>query len=547
MAEDLCERAGQAFSDRAWSEAADLFGAADAQGSLEAHELECWGLAAYLAGRDAESDAARERAHYAYLEQGDVDGAARVAFWLCLALRLRGEPVRGNGWMQCLQRVLEDNAITDSVWQGYVLTHAGMGALFGGDPRGAIELLDRAIAISDRFGDPNLGVLARNGRGQSLISAGDVLDGLAQLDEVMVAVTTSDQISPQAVGLVYCAGINACRDTLDLQRGREWTQALSRWCSAQPELVPYRGQCLVHRAEILQLLGFWPDAMSEVQKVHPAPGDPLSGAATGTALYQLGELHRLRGEPAEAEAAYREASRTGQDPQPGLALLRLEQGQVAAAFAAIRRALDEVHRPVDRLRLLPAVVEIALAAHELDVAEQAAAELENAAAELGQPLREGAALHARGALQLASKQARAALPTLRQAWSVWQNAGVPYEAARVRVLIASACREVGDDDSAEIELDAARWVFEQLGAAPDLRRVAELAKKPAKAGAPGGLTLREVEVLRTVASGSTNRAIATELFLSEKTVARHVANIFTKLEVSTRAAATAFAYENNLV
>jgi DNA-binding CsgD family transcriptional regulator len=263
--------------------------------------------------------------------------------------------------------------------------------------------------------------------------------------------------------------------------------------------------------------------------------------------YQRGELHRLSGDYDAAEAAYQHALRVGHDPQPGLALLRLAQGRTDAAVAAVRRALDEVSRASLRLRLLPAAVEIMLAAGELDAARAAVAELDAAAAERAAPLLVAAARQAGGALELGCGAAADALPRLRDAWSAWQEIPAPYEAARCRVLIALACRALGDEDTAALELQAARWVFEQLGARPELARVDRLGARPAAGDRPGGLTLREVEVLRAVATGATNRAIAGQLFLSEKTVARHVANIFTKLDVTSRAAATAFAYEHELV
>jgi DNA-binding CsgD family transcriptional regulator len=541
------QRGRDAYARGAWAEAYEAFAAADARAPLGPLDREQLALAAFLTGHDEAADAARERAHHDHLAAGDAESAARCAFWLALALVLRGEAARGGGWFGLAHRVLAEAGLDDSVWHGYLLVPAGVMAIFGGDPAAALATFEAAAAFVDRHDDPDLRTLVRHGHGQALVAAGEIAAGLAEIDEVMVSVTTSGAISPHVVGLIYCAAIETCRDCFDVRRGREWTDALSRWCAAQPDLVPYRGQCLVHRAEILQLHGSWPDAMEEVRRACERFEAGPADAAAGMAHYQRGELHRLRGEEAAAEEAYRAASRCGHDPQPGLALLRLMQGQTAAAAGAIRRAAEEG----PQLRLLPAYVEIALAAGDLTEARTAANQLGAAVAGLagsaGPHLLTGAALRADGAVRLAEGDAAGALPVLRRAWTAYQDIAAPYDAARTRVLVGLACRALGDADTAEMELDAARWVFEQLGAAPDVARVRELARHGRPAAAPGGLTLREVQVLRLVATGATNRGIAKELFLSESTVARHVANIFTKLGLSSRSAATAFAYENNLV
>lgn len=307
--------------------------------------------------------------------------------------------------------------------------------------------------------------------------------------------------------------------------------------------MAYRGQCLVHRAEVMQLRGAWSEAMDEAQR---ACDRLAQEPAVGAAFYQRAELHRLRGEFAEAEAAYRQSSKWGGEPQPGLAQLRLAQGQTAAAVAAIRRALDEGQDRVARPRLLAAYVEIMLAVGDIPAARAAADELADHAASLGAPSLKAMAGHASGAVLLAEGDAASACARLREALAVWQELSVPYEATRVRVLIGLACRQSGDADTAEMELDAAREVFQQLGAEPDQARLEAVSARAAPRST-GGLTRREAEVLVLVASGKTNRAIAAELVLSEKTVARHVSNIFVKLSVATRSAATAYAYEHDLV
>jgi DNA-binding CsgD family transcriptional regulator len=354
--------------------------------------------------------------------------------------------------------------------------------------------------------------------------------------------------------------IAACFEMLDLRRAREWTSALTRWCAAQPDLVAYRGVCLIHRAEILTMQGVWPDALDQAQRAcdqlsQPPPGQP----EIGNARYHLGELHRLRGDFAKAEEIYRDASQAGRAPQPGLARLRLAQGRIDAAKAAICRLLDE-GSPDARARslMLAAAVEILLASNEVSAARRASDELSAIASQIDTPLLRATSAGATGAVLLAEEDPRAASAVLRVACTLWRDLDVPYEAARVRVLIAQACSALGDIDSAQLELDAAIHIFRKLGAAPDLARAEALATvdtAPPASAAGGDLTVttgvpltgREVQVLRLVATGKTNRAIADALGISEKTVARHISNIFTKLDLSSRAAATAYAFQHDLV
>lgn len=366
---------------------------------------------------------------------------------------------------------------------------------------------------------------------------------MALLDEAMISITARE-VSPIAVGDLYCTVIDACEELFDLRRCREWTAALTTWCEGQPELVLYRGQCLVHRAEIIQLRGDWTDALHEAQRACESLAEPAGPIVTGAARYRVAELHRLRGEFVSAEKAYREASVSGRDPQPGLAQLRLAQGQIEAADAAIRRALGEAEDPISRSRLLAPSVEIALAAGDVGAARDGADELANVVLDLDAPYLDALSAYAMGSVLLADGDAPGALVSLRQAWTVWRALEVPYEAARARVLIGLACRALGDEDGADMELDGARSVFHTLGAMPDLGRVDTLARTAAPA--PGGLTPREVEVLALVATGKTNRAIAADLVISEKTVASHVSSILTKLGLASRAAATAYAYEHDL-
>lgn len=335
-------------------------------------------------------------------------------------------------------------------------------------------------------------------------------------------------------------------EIFDMRRAREWTAALTQWCEAQPDLVMYSGQCLVRRAEILQLHGEWTEAVDlarrACERYLKGPDQP----AIGSAYYQQAELCRLLGDYARADELYREASRRGKNPQPGLSLLKLAQGEVESAAAAIRSALEAATLRSTRCRLLPAWVEIMLAAKDLEAARAGADELEEIAKTLDAPLVRASARQARGAVLLAAGDAAGAARALRESWAAWDEVDARYEGGRVRALLSRACRELGDVATAELELDGARWIFQRLSAGPDLQRLDALAAAPRAGKRDGGLTAREIEVLRLLAAGRTNRVIGQKLAISEKTVARHVANIFTKLNLPNRAAATAWAYQHGL-
>jgi ATP/maltotriose-dependent transcriptional regulator MalT len=537
---DLAE-ARHRFAVRAWGAAYDGLRAADASQPLGPADREALALAAFLTGHESEAETAREQAHDDFLAVGDPEGAARVAFWLALALVLRGEEARGAGWFGRAKRVLDEGGRPDSVWHGYLLVPRAMALLFGGRASEALPVHEAALAVAAQHADADLRLLALHGHGQALIALGDVEAGLAELDEVLSGLA-ADRVSPQVVGLLYCAAIETCRDRFDLRRGREWTEALSRWCAEQPDLVPYRGQCLVHRAEILQVHGSWPDAAAEAQRACDRLHQPVGQVAEGMALYQRGELHRLRGELDAAADAYREASRYGHDPIPGFALLRLAQGEIDGAGRAAKRMLDEYGIGPARSRLLAAAVEVRLATGDNTAGRRLADELASVAEETGTEMLAASAAYARGTVLLASGDATMAISALRAACKAWRDLQAPYEVARARFQLGLAYRAAGDRDAADLELDGARGTFTSLGAAVDLARVESVA--PAK---PGVITERECEVLRLVAAGRTNREIAAELVISEHTVSRHLQNMFMKLGVTSRAAATAYGYEHHLV
>jgi DNA-binding CsgD family transcriptional regulator len=539
---DAIDRARAAFARHAWTEAYETFRAAEDETLLSAADLEHAGLAAHLLGNDDDATTLWSRAHQASMAAGEIATAARQAFWIGMFHMNRGEMAVAGGWLGRATRLVEEGDI-DCVERGYVLVPEALRQLDAGEPASALSIFDRVAAIADRFADSDLATLGRLGRGQALIAMSDVPGGVALLDEAMVAVTAGE-VSPIVVGIVYCASIEAFQAVFDLRRAQEWTDALRAWVDAQPDLVPFRGRCLVYRAEMMQFHGAWAEAIDEARRAQEWLSRPPPEPAVGEAHYQQAELHRLRGEYQQAEADYREASRWGRRPEPGLALLRSAQGDHAAAAATIRRAVEEAD-DLTRPRLLEPCVEILLAAGELAAARTASDALGELAATSGAELLHAIAARTEGRVRLAEGDPRAALATLRRAWIRWQRLDAPYESARVRVLIGLACREIGDMDAAGLEFDAARQTFRELGAAPDLARVDALTGSGDEPR-PGGLSPREVEVLRAVASGHTNREIGAELGLSERTIDRHVSNIYTKLGVSSRAAATAYAYEHDL-
>jgi DNA-binding CsgD family transcriptional regulator len=536
------ERGRESYARGAWTDAHESLSRVDQAAPLGAGDLELLATSAYMLGHDDDYLSDLERAHHAHLDAGEALRAVRCAFWLGISLVLRGEMGRATGWLGRAQRLLERDP-RDCVEQGYLLLPLVFQHEAAGDYEAAVTPAADAAAIGERFGDADLFALAVQAQGNLLIAQGRVVEGLGLLDEAMVAVTAGE-LSPIVSGLVYCSVILGCQQAYELRRAQEWTAALTKWCEQQPDMVAFTGRCLLHRAEIMQLHGAWPDALEEARRAGERQGMNEAGAAE--AFYRQGEVHRLRGEFAAAEKAYREASRRGSEPQPGLALLRLAQGDADAAAAAIRRLVGETSERPKRARLLPAYVEIMLTVGDLQEARSACGELMEIAEGYESGMLDATVAHARGAVDLAEGDARAALVALRRAAQAWHELGTPYEAGRTRVLVALACRELGDEEATALELEAARGAFAQLGAAPDLARADALAPTAPTADTHG-LTPRELEVLRMVAAGETNKAIAAELVLSERTVDRHVSNIFAKLGVSSRAAATAHAYEHQLL
>jgi DNA-binding CsgD family transcriptional regulator len=538
------EQGREACARLAWADAYERLMRADRATPLGADDLELLATSSYMLGRDEAYLGSLARAYRRHVEDHRALRAARCAFWSCITLMLRGESGGAGGWFGRAQRLIEREG-GDCVERGYLLTPRMLEHEASGDYAKAATLAAAAVAIAERFADQDLFALVAQSHGNLLVLQGQVVEGLGLLDEAMVAVTAGE-LSPIVSGLVYCGVILGCRAAYEPRRAQEWTTALAQWCEQQPDMVAFTGRCLTHRAEIMCLHGAWPAAFEEARRARARCGQTHNPVAGAEAVYVEGEIHRLRGALAAAEEAYREASRGGREPQPGLALLRLAQGDGDAAAATIRRALAETAEPVKRAGMLPACVEIMLAVGAVEEAREACVELEQIAEGHASGMLGAMAAQARGQIDLDGGAVRPALVALRRAARAWQQLDAPYEAARARALVGLACRSLGDRDAAAFELRAAGSVFARLGAEPDVARVESLASNVAPAD-EHGLTARELQVLRLVAVGSSNREIAAELVVSEHTVARHLQNIFAKLGVSSRTAATAFAFTRDLL
>jgi len=532
------ERARAAYERAAWPEAHRLFADAARDRALGADDLWRYAMAAYLVGHDDAFLASLDAAHEAFLVEGDAAKAARCAFWLGFRLTDLGEAARGSGWLARAHRLLE-RVDEPCVERGYVLLPRAQAGLAAGANDQAFEAASEALAIGEAFDDADLQALALQALGLARLRQARLAEGLAFLDEAVVGVSR-ERTSPLVTGIVFCAVIAACRSVHALDRANAWTEALDVWCERQPGLVPYAGQCMVHRAEILRLRGSWDEALAEARRAEERCRAAGDRAGTGAALYAQAEALRSQGRTDEAERAYAAASASGRDPQPGLALLRARNGRHAAAAASLRRALQERPGPTARVRLLPALVEVLLASGNVEGAREVLADLERVASRLPTDSLATIALRWRGACDLADGKAADALASLRTALRGWQRLNAPYETARTRELVAAACDALGDGDTAGIERAAARATYLALGAGPDLSRLDRAGRHR------HGLTPREIEVLRLVAAGRSNKDVAASLGISVRTVERHLSNIFGKIGVASRAAATAFAYEHGL-
>jgi ATP/maltotriose-dependent transcriptional regulator MalT len=524
-----------------WTSRFDRLSRDAAAGALTPQSLDELGLAAWFIGRGDESERAWDAAHRAYLAAGDVDAAIRSVFWIGYTVSEGGDPIRGGAWMARLFELAQSEAAGRGS-EAIVEVCRSVAAYAHGRLDESAAFASESVRLAKAAGDTDVEVLATMSLGRSLVASGRIEDGFAQMDRIMLMISSHD-VGDRVAGPAYCAVIASCLARWDLERARTWTRDLGVWCDTQQGLKPFRGECSVHRALVLRIGGEWSEAERSLADV--VDHEPRLETREN-AVYELAELRRLAGRRAEAEAAYRLAGELGREVQPGLGLLRRDQGDAGAARSGIKRALDAATEPSRRADLLAALVELETAGGgDLSSASAASAQLEALAAALDTAYLHAQADRARGAVLVATGDAGSALPLLRRSWSAWRGLDAPHEAAVTRVLLGRAARALGDEEGAQLEFDAARSVFAVLRAVPELDRLERIAE-PSSLSAAGGLTSREVEVLRLIARGLSNRGIADELFLSERTVARHVSNILAKLALPNRAAATAFAFEHGM-
>lgn len=536
---DSLRQAREAYERREWVAAFEALSASDAE-ALRGDDFARLATAAYLTGHTNDSIQAMQRAYQLHVDNGNRLAAVRCAFWLAQTLLMAGESAVSGGWVGRARRLL-DEVGDDVVEHGYVLVSVMLRNVFAGEYPAAAECADKIIDYGRRYGDPDLTAMGLSAHGRLALYGGDVRGGLALMDEAMACIAAGG-VSTMFAGHIYCSMIEACQEISDLGRAEQWTVALTNWCADQPGLVLFTGQCAVHRGQLMRLHGAYEAALEEFALAVRRYLIAQSPAAAGLALAERGDVLRIRGAFDEAGDAYTGAIDYGHEPQPGLALLWSIRGRTAAALGAVRRLVAEAADPVHRCRLLPAAIDILLAAGETDEAAALSHELAEIAANFGCAPLHAMASRAAGCVAIARGDCAMAVPELRRAVRIWTGLGAPYETARCQVDIGRALRALGDEDSARSELAAARRVFAELGAAPAEREVTALLTPRA----PAGLSPRELEVLRLVAAGHSNTDIASALVLSEKTVARHLSNIFAKLDVTSRTAAAAFAYEHGL-
>lgn len=538
------EQAADHFARGDWLAAYDAWSDVGLDG-LSAAELDQFSTAAGLVGHHDDLVRALQRAFVRSQDEGDARGAVRSAFRLAMSTASHGEQALSAGWLGRATELVEEIG-GDSPERGWLAFMRMFRAIGTGDFAEAQILADEAAATGRQFHDADLIAMAVCAQGRVALYGGRFTEGLAHLDEAMVRVIAGE-VSPFIAGHVYCTAIEGCQEVSDFGRVAEWTAALERWCDAQPGLLAFTGQCAVHRGQLMRLRGAWDDALREYSLAAERYLELGTPDAVGLTALETGDVLRLRGDFEGADAAYQRAADLGVDPQPGLALLWLASGRGTAALAAVDRLLAEPGGPVQRCHLLPAAIEVLLAVDHDDRADRArplATELAALASSIGSVVLSAAAAQAMGAVELASGDAAGALPYLRKAHQLWTQASSPYDAAVARLHTGRCLLALADESSAERELSAARTAFRRLGAVP----MADLASSLlAPESLPGGLTAREVEVLRLVAAGRSNPQIAAELVLSEKTVARHLSNIFGKLDVGSRTAAAAYAFERGLV
>jgi DNA-binding NarL/FixJ family response regulator len=530
----LLTAARAAFARGEWDSAHRDFDRARSLGDLQTEDLDRFGSTLWWVGEVSASLSVSEEVYHRYEDEGAPLAAAMKALNLGLLWFIRGDLVISSGWANRARRLLRD--LPDSVEHGYLLYLDAAADLDFSNLQPTREAAARLDELGRRLHAAQLTSFSLVLSGLADIRDGATSSGFAQLDEAMLPVLAG-QLPPEWAGDIYCTVIHACYALADLPRMRAWTQATEQWCHQFRGEVVYSGICRIHRLQLLCAEGRWDQAEEAIER----SGAELIGRnnwVAGEAFYQLGEIRRLRGDDAGARAAYGQSRSLGTDPQPGESLLLHAEGKSEDAWAALCAALAGRDR-LAGAGLLGAGVELALALERTDEAEHLCSELESTATAFGTPGFRAWAAHARALMLLARARHAEALPVLRRAAAEYRALGARRETALIHELMARAHRGLDAGGAAAADLAQALAVYRGLGALPDVRRLGG-------GQLPGGLTGREADVLALVADGASNRAVAEALFISQKTVSRHLANIFAKIGVSSRTAAAAWAHEHGL-
>jgi DNA-binding NarL/FixJ family response regulator len=527
---DTLTLAQRAYASRDWPTAVTHFDAVVSE-HFTADDLAAYADAVWWVGRVDDKLRLGAAACDAFEAEGRPAEAARTAFSLGVFHLARGEEEQSRGWLGRAGRLVA--GLPEGPVHGHLMLFTEVeGNLRAGRPAAALEAARRGQEIGRRCGDAGLLALGLQSEGRALIQSGHMVDGLPLLDAAMVGVQNG-QIDPFLSGVLYCHTVAACHRIADVRRMVRWTELTEQWLATLPAAVFFEGLCAVHRAQLRLLNGEWDEAERSALRI-AREFDRQRVDYAAEAWYVVAEVRRLRGDP-DAADAYDEAHARGRDPQPGRALLRMQQGDAAGAAVSVRSALAAAgDDPLHRAPICAAAVDIALTAGRLEEAAAASSELAATAATYATSGLETMACAARGTVLLAEGRAADALPVLREACRRWHDLGAWYDAARTCVRLADAYRALGDEVSAAAERDRADTVFDQLGAywpGPEL---------------PDGLTRRECEVLALVADGRANRDIAETLVISDRTVARHLTNIFHKIGVSSRTQAARYALDHGV-
>ncbi|HEY3427908.1 MAG TPA: hypothetical protein VGK83_04480, partial [Acidimicrobiia bacterium] len=462
---DRLVEARAALDRRDWNQAFDLFTQVEATIGLKPADLETLAGVAWFSGRGAESVEVTEKAFHAHVAERNNVRAAYLAFELAKQYGYRGKNSIAGAWLRKGEQLLRDEP--EGYAHGYHELVLGYLAHARGEVDAAMALADRAVAIASGFGDADLRAEALTLLGRIRIATGASAEGFANFEEA-AASAVSGELSPFNAGVTYCQIISACRDLTDYQRASEWTAETERWCQSQA-VSGFPGICRIHRAEVAALHGGWEKAEAELEKATEELKAYEAIPPMADGYYALGEIRRRRGDLAGAETALQQAHDLGHSPYPALALIRLAQGKTKAAAQSINGALaNETWDQLSRSRLLPAQVEILVAAGELTAARNAAEEFSDLVASRESPALKAGVEEAWGRVLLAEGDPAEAMRRLRSAIKSWQQVKAPYEVAADRVLLNSALRAVGDHDGADLELEAARKTFAELGAKQDL-------------------------------------------------------------------------------